>query len=311
MNPPYLVRLLLLSSASFFLVQLIVGTLIAFLAPAAIRRAGSMRPQPAARFLLTLRLLPAALSALIVAALCVPSYLRFEPRITEEKAGLLCLAAAILGAVFCALAISRTVAALVRSARYLRACDGRKSCIAGETVWIVKQSSGLALAGILHPRLLLSEAAMRQLTREQLIVALSHERAHRASRDNLKRLLLLLAPAGLHSLEQAWAKYAEWAADDRAAQAESDRSALAEALVRVARLQAGISMPSLVTSLVEADEDLSARVHRLLNAAPVYEANPGRGTIAIAGILLLILSISMSSLPFVHRLLERLNYDLW
>ena len=49
MTPSYLVRLLLLSSASFFLVQLVAGMLIARMAPAAVRRAGTMRPRRAAR----------------------------------------------------------------------------------------------------------------------------------------------------------------------------------------------------------------------------------------------------------------------
>ena len=84
--PSYLSRLLLLSeSAAFFLVQAVVHALIALLAPAAIRRAGTMRPRRAARFLLTLRLLPAALAASVVAGLCVPSYLRLEPRVGEEE----------------------------------------------------------------------------------------------------------------------------------------------------------------------------------------------------------------------------------
>ena len=108
----YLARLLLLSSASFFLVQLVVGAAIAWLAPAAIRRAGNMRPLHAARFLLTLRLLPTALAIIVVAVLCVPSYLRFEPRAAEEEVGFVCLAAAVLGAMFCSIAVSRAVVAL-------------------------------------------------------------------------------------------------------------------------------------------------------------------------------------------------------
>jgi beta-lactamase regulating signal transducer with metallopeptidase domain len=312
MIPSYLGRLLLLSSASFSLVQIIVGALIALIAPTAVRRAGSMRPQRAARFLLTLRLLPAAFSALVVVALCVPSYLRFEPRAGEEEVGLACFAAAIFGAVLCAAAISRTLGALIRSSRYARQRGGYESCVEGERVWIVKQSAGLALAGILNPRLLISEAAMRELSRDQLSVALRHENAHRASRDNLKRLLMLLAPSifpGFRLLEQAWTKCAEWAADDQATAGDANRSAvLAEALIRVARLQMGTRMPPLVASLVEADEDLSRRVDRLLDAAPLRESKIPAAPIALLGLAALILSVSMnpSALRAVHTLLERL-----
>jgi beta-lactamase regulating signal transducer with metallopeptidase domain len=312
MMPSYLARLLLLSSASFFLVQIVVAALVAWIAPAAIRRAETMRPRRAARLLLTLRLLPAALSAMILAAICVPSYLRFEPRIADEQVGFVCIAAAILGASMCAVAISKTLGALLRCALYLRRSGGVEARVEGETVWIVKQSAGLALAGILRPRLLISERAMRELSSAQLSVALRHERAHRASLDNLKRLLILLAPAifpRLRTLDQAWARCAEWAADDQAAEGDQDRSAtLASALVRVARLQAGVAMPAMVTSLVEADEDLSLRVDRLLNAAPVSESSLCVGALALAATALLIFSIAMSSgsLRIVHRLLEQL-----
>lgn len=307
MTPSYLGRLLLLSSAAFFLVQIVVQALIALIAPAAVRRAGTMRPQRAARFLLTLRLLPAAFAAMVVTGLCVPSYLRFEPRVGEEEAGFVCVAAAILGAAVCAAAIFRALHALIRSSLYIRRSGGVESQVQGETVWIVPQSAGLALAGILHPRLLISERALRELSPEQLAVALRHERAHRESRDNLKRLLILLVPLpGLRMLERAWLKCAEWAADDRAASGEVDRSALAEALVRVARLQVGIAMPRLVTSLVEADEDLSLRVDRLLEPAPVDESSLRVGAIALSMAAVVIFSTALCSMHTVHKLLELL-----
>jgi len=307
----FLGRLLLLARASFFLVQIFVGALIAFLAPAAIRRAERMRPQRAAGFLLTLRLFPAAFSVIVVALLCVPSYLRFEPRVAAEDVGFPCTAAAILGSMLCAVAICRATSALLRSSNYVRECGGRPTCVEGEAVWIVQRKAGLALAGILRPRLLISESAMRQLSPAQLAVALRHEHAHRASQDNLKRLLMLLAPPlfpNLRLLEQAWNKCAEWAADDHAAAGDEDRSALADALVRVARLQAGICMPPLVTSLVEADEDLSLRVDRLLQAPRVSQSNSSLGAAALSAIALLIgcIAINPAAQRVVHQLLERL-----
>jgi Zn-dependent protease with chaperone function len=312
MTPSYLARLLLLSSASFFLVQLLASALVAWIAPAAIERARTMRARRAARVLLTLRLLPAAFSTLIVVALCVPSYLRFEPRVAEEEAGMVCAAAAILGAAVFAAALYRTLRALIRSSLYVRQCGGRESNIGGEKVWIVPQSSGVALAGLMRPRLLISERAIAELSGDQLAVALGHERAHRASRDNLKRLLILLAPAifpGLRALESAWIKCAEWAADDRAAEGDPDRSvALAAALVRVARLQSGAATPALVTSLVEADEDLSFRVDRLLHLPPAHESNLRIETIVLPCAVLLIASIACnpSGLHIVHQMLENL-----
>jgi beta-lactamase regulating signal transducer with metallopeptidase domain len=271
-----------------------------------------MDARRAARVLLTLRLLPAAFSTLIVVALCVPSYLRFEPRMAEEEVGIACGAAAIFGVAICAAALYRTLRALIRSSLYVRQCGGRESNIEGEKVWIVPQSTGIALAGIMHPRLLISERAIAELSGDQLAVALRHERAHRISRDNLKRLLILLAPAifpALRALELAWIQCSEWAADDRAAEGDPDRSvALAAALVRVARLQSGIATPALVTSLVEADEDLSLRVERLLHATPVRQPNLRFEKIALSCAALLIASIAFNpaGLHIVHQLLEKL-----
>jgi beta-lactamase regulating signal transducer with metallopeptidase domain len=312
MNPSYLVRLLLLSSASFFLVQLIIAALIALVAPAAIRYTDTMRPQRAARFLLALRLLPAVFSALAVAALCFPSYLLFEPHVAGEEVGIACLCAAILGAFVCSVALYRALSALIRSRLYLRGCAGLESRVDGETVWIVPENAGVAMAGIVHPRLLISKRAMNEFSADELAVALRHEHAHRLSRDNFKRLLILLAPpifSPLCALEQAWAKFAEWAADDRATEGDADRSlSLAAALVRVARLQSGVQMPALVTSLVETDEDLTLRVNRLLHPSPVSKPSIRAEAIALAGIAFLIgaVATNQGSLRFVHQLLERM-----
>jgi Zn-dependent protease with chaperone function len=312
MTPSFFLRLLLLSSALFCVVQLLISALVACLAPAAIRRSVTMSASRAARLLITLRLLPAGFSALVVAALCVPSYFRFEPRATGEEVGAACWSAAILGAAFCSVAIYRALRAFILATLYTRKCGGSKSSIEGETVWVVRQSAGVALAGIVHPRLLISEPVMTALSSDQLSVAIRHERAHRASRDNLKRLLILLAPAvfpRLRTLEQAWARCAEWAADDRATDGDAGRSlALAAALVRVARLQSGIPMPPLVTSLVEADEDLSFRVHRLLHSAQASEPHLRIETVALIGVPMFIAAIGINpaSSRVVHRLIEML-----
>jgi Zn-dependent protease with chaperone function len=312
MTPSYIARLLVLSSASFFLVQLLLSALVAWIVPAAVRRASATsRPRRAAQFLFALRILPTVVSTFAVVVLCVPSYLRFEPKVAEEEVGVACLIAALLGASFLAASVYRTAAAILRTSRYLRRCGGTASQLAGETVWIVRKDAGLALAGILHPRLLISEKALRELSAEQLAVALRHESAHRASRDNLKRLLIFLAPGmfpRLRSLEQAWIKCAEWAADDCAAQGDPDRAtALASALVCVARLQSGIGMPPLMTSLVEAGEDLSLRVHRLLQSSPMTDRSLHLEALAILASVstLIAIAIKPTSLLAVHHLLER------
>jgi hypothetical protein len=155
---------------------------------------------------------------------------------------------------------------------------------------------------------------LRKLTPAELEASLRHERAHRTSRDNLKRLLLLLAPApqfaGLESLERGWAQYTEWAADDRAVGGDSDRSvALAGALVRVARLRVPAGAPLLMTSLVADGGDIEARVDRLLGAAsenqeqrrPKFVA----AALALAGFIVAVLT-GPATLQAAHGLLEYL-----
>lgn len=310
MTGSYLVRLLLLSSAVFFALAVLLGSLVALLVPAALRRAEKMPPVRAARFVLALRFLPAAIAAVAVVAFCLPAYLLFEPPAGSEEIGFACLSAAILGAWLAGGALYQALHALASSFRFLRNCAGREASIDCQTVWILPGNGVLALAGILRPRLLISSQALEQLSSGELAVVLRHENAHLRSRDNLKRLLIRLAPpvfSRLRELEKAWAKYAEWAADDRAVDGDAVQSAtLAAALVRVARLQSNVTVPPLMASLVEANEDLSARVDRLLCAAPVAEARFRSAWLVAAGAACCAVAMNPASLREVHRLLERL-----
>jgi Zn-dependent protease with chaperone function len=169
------------------------------------------------------------------------------------------------------------------------------------------------MSGILRPRLIVSPEVRRALTPEQLEAALDHERAHWVSRDNLKRLLMLLSPgllpfySGFTRLERAWGRFTEWAADDAAVAGSAARSvSLAAALVSVARLQTS-SPPPLATSLLGDSPDLAARVHRLLHRAPRRETKPGSTTaLGITSVALALVLLNPSTLYLAHRLLERL-----
>jgi Zn-dependent protease with chaperone function len=322
MNGPYLLRLLCLCLASFFAVNAAAGLLTLFLSRAAVRFAESMRARSAACFLLAVRLLPCALGIAAVLALCVPSYLWLEPQASSERIGWACLALALLGAAAWLGSLARVTRALVFSARFNRAWQqtGCGTLLHGESskaVMVQKDVPLLALAGVFRQRLLVSQAVLRSLSAEELELALQHENAHRTSRDNLKRLLLLLAPApvpflqGFSSIERRWAKFSEWAADDEAVRGDSHRAlSLAAALLRVARMGTAPRLSFLHTSLCADDQDLSARVERLLHIqAPPTNSQFSARTLAIgssfgmticAGILLAWPAI----LSLVHRLLE-------
>jgi beta-lactamase regulating signal transducer with metallopeptidase domain len=327
---PYLLRLLCLCFASFFVLNLAAGLFVRISAESAIRFAESRSPKAAARFLLILRLLPFALATLFVLALCVPSYLWLEPGATAERVGTTCAILGIFGAATWSVSIARTIHSLRASMRHYRYCrsvghashvpGGSSSAVVIEPVVVVREEAPVvALSGLLRPRLLISTSVLRALSAEELDAALRHERAHRTSRDNAKRLLILLAPDILpfvrpfQNLERGWSKFAEWAADDQAADGDSRRAlSLAAALVRVARMGSAPRLPVLSTSLLACDRDLSARVDRLLHAAPIAPSRNWKPQLGLrtAGFLLVgvlaALLLAPSALSSVHELLELL-----
>jgi len=323
MTCPYSLRLLCICLASFFLVDLAAGLAVSLVAPAAVRMAEKVRARRAAGVLLALRLLPAGLAAFVVVGLCVPSYLWLEPEAAAEEVGLVCLAAALLGAAVWGISIARGLRAVARSRRYFRRCrSGRHISLPDESTpaWVVDGAAPLlALAGITHPQVVISRPVVATLSTEQLAVAVRHERAHRAAHDNLKRLLVLLAPGllpfftGFGALERAWAKAVEWAADDHAVAGDARRSlALASALVQLVRLGGAEQPPALAAPFLSGGQDLRARVDRLLRLAPRAETPDRRApmvmasvTAALAGALAATV-LQPATFYSVHGVLERL-----
>jgi Zn-dependent protease with chaperone function len=318
----YALRLLCLCLASFFLVNGAVGLATALASRAVIRMAESMRPRSAAHFLFGVRVLPCALGVGVVLFLCVPSYLWLEPRSYSERIGWACLTLALLGVAGWFGSAARVAPALAASVRFHHAWQnaGCNILLLGESteaVIVNKDAPLLALAGVLRPRLIVSNALLHSLSLEELRLALLHENAHRDSRDNLKRLFLLLAPApipffrGFTSVERCWAKFSEWAADDEAVRGDSHRAlSLAAVLLRVARLGAAPRLSFVHTSLLSGDDDLSDRVERLLHVQPLHAQPLSRArSLAIraglgTALCLAVLLVWPATLPSVHRLLE-------
>ncbi len=121
-----------------------------------------------------------------------------------------------------------------------------------------KTTALLAVRGLVKPRIVVSDAARYVLTDVQLAMAIRHEHAHAHAGDNLKRLFILLTPGAfprVSQLEQAWKRFSEWAADDRAAAGDAGRAvSLAEALVRVAKLGTA-GETALMTSFLASEND--------------------------------------------------------
>jgi Zn-dependent protease with chaperone function len=321
---PYILRLLCLCFASFFLIYAALSLAAWTIAPPAIRLAESMKPRFAARFLLAVRLLPVTLGGFVVAALCVPSYLWLEPDANAERVSVACCTAALLGAATWTTSLARVLRAMFLSIRYRGKCEreGQRTRVSTDHAPIVVMETErplLALAGIFRPRIVVSRGVLQTLSPDQFDAAIEHERAHQVSRDNLKRLLLLLASGFLPfsrefaALDRSWTRFTEWAADDRAAAGDSHRSFwLASALVCVARMGTAQRTSLVISSLIEDGRELSIRVDRLLRCEPPAENSHHALRALLAGIsfvvagVLVAIMVRPATLYSVHRLLERL-----
>lgn len=251
----------------------------------------------------------------------MPSYLWLEPEINAEEVGGGCLTASLLAATLWTASSVRGVRAAVRSARHSRDCArlGRLSTLPGSPLPVCILDAPepvLALVGVFPSRIILSSPLLRALSTGQLAAALRHEEVHRISRDNLKRLLLLLAPGllpGIHcfgAIERGWARFAEWAADDDAVAGHAHRSlSLAAALVRVARMGGSAPMSPLTTPFLGDSREISARVDRLLSPVAPEPAHPRKYLTATAIALTAVSVATMlhpATLASAHRLIEQL-----
>jgi len=177
----------------------------------------------------------------------------------------------------------------------------------------------MALVGLFKSKIVVSPLVLKTLTVEQFQAALDHEQAHRSSADNLKRLLILLCPdlfpftRSFRAIENLWERSAELSADDRATRGQNGRSiALAEALIKLARLERSQTPPLLVSGLFAAPDGLTLRVERLVQQRdPPAEIRPFSGVLTWLELSLLLLA-SVLLLPHlqilqgVYRLLESL-----
>jgi len=324
MTLPYYLRLLCLCLATFYVVHAMVWLVVRGTSSAAVKIAGTMRPRMASRLLFAMRIAPMAVTSFLVVGFCVPSYIWLEPDITGERVGWFCLLAAATGAVAWAISLLRGFISMVRTENYVRRCrrelgTEEQSPESADVVVLNGANAVMAVAGVVHPRLVVSQRVLDALSDDQREAAFRHEAAHRASRDNLKRLLLMLSPdvmplmGGLGRIEHAWATFTEWAADDEAVDGSQDRAlSLASALVRVAKLGVYSAPGYVLSSLLENDRDLETRVDRLLRE-PAYAEKPLQPVVAflrsaalVVGSVAVTLMMWPGSLGNIHRLLEHL-----
>jgi Zn-dependent protease with chaperone function len=139
----------------------------------------------------------------------------------------------------------------------------------------------VAAVGVFRPMLIIARPVLAACTPEELRAILAHERHHLARRDNIGRAWFALAPDPLgwlpiaRRLFAAWQDASEQAADDASAElGPTGRVALAQALVRVARLAPpDHGLLDLPVSALYRGEDLANRVRRLLAPPAPPEAD--------------------------------------
>jgi hypothetical protein len=264
-------RLVVVVLAAFAAANLIASLVVARAWHRLLREA----PVARASSLLTARLLPVAASAIAV-ILVGAGYLLFERR-GEEATGLLLPGLAALGAALLGTAgvrvwrVNRTtrraVDAWMATATPI-ALDG-----AGLPTYAIDTAFPVvAVVGVLRPRLLVARQVLASCPPDELRAIVAHEQSHLARRDNFRRALLATAPDALswlpasRHIHEAWHDASEEAADDAASRDDAQtRIALAQALIRVARLApVGAAVQPLPASALYRGENLDRRIRRLL-----------------------------------------------
>lgn len=325
MSLSYWVRLLLLCFASFFVVHMAASLAVYVAQSSVIRFAERLNPRAAARLVLALRFLPFVIALASVIGLCAPSYLRFEQDLVSERVGPVCLTLTLLGILVCVAAADNGLRSAASSIEFARLClaSGQSVRLRGnpsQLLVIPGARPFLAQSGIFKGRIVISQRLLRDLSPEELAAALSHERGHWISRDNLKRLFLAFLPdalplwPSLARLERSWAKFAERAADDYVlAAGDAPATSLASALVCLARIGGARQndWSALATSPFSGTDDLSGRVNRLLYPEPANTLRSHHVSAVVGATTALLACCVMgalwpAALSSIHELLELL-----
>lgn len=257
-----------------------------------------------------LRIFPLALSAIVTIFFTLPSFWMMERSSPDEDAETFFLAlcaVVILGAglfrVWKAhLKTRRTVADWIYGARIVE--HGMSASCTSDG------APPLVLVGVCKPKVVISETARSVLSDAEMRVAIQHELKHKDSGDNLKRFLISSIPfPGMKTLDSAWQKAAELAADDAAVTNRREALDLASALIKLSRFIQQQAMPPLVTGFVAETAFTTLRVECLLK----WNEKIGRSKYSrILFLIVLISTIALIALNYetalglTHRLTELL-----
>ena len=304
--------------AAFAAVNALLSFAVMALAPAA--RAALDRAPAAtrARWLLALRLAPAAAAAAVALGLVLPAYLLFEPAQAGERISLPLALLATAALLVITAGLRRGLRALASTFALERRWRAQAETIAAPfspvPVYLVRDAFPVfTVVGLRRPSLYVADRVLEALDPEEIAAAVAHERGHLEARDNFKRLLLRACPDLVafsplsNTLEHEWAQAAEAQADERASRdGRATALALAAGLVKVARLMPA-PLAGLPVSALHDGGDVAARVRQLIAdpaASPPAPRRKAMGTLAAAALAALALTVAAQTLPVVHELIE-------
>ena len=280
-----------------------------------------------AQFLFLLRIAPLLGAILCVGGIFLPAYLIYEPPQTNEAITF----KLAIPATLCLYVLSRAMRRLMivrrRTAKltrnWMRQSERVQIGAIDVPAYRIHHPFPLiAILGIRHPKLFVAKQVLESFTAQELMAAISHERGHLISGDNLKRVILdfcrdsLLVRFMGPPLDRQWLANSEIAADEYAVALGSAAALnLASALIKVARIAPRNAMPAMFAEahLAEYGEiSIRNRVLHLTQLAGQLE-NYGRSGIPsnrqVAYVLLLVAVIiigwASGSLAAIHNLLER------
>jgi Zn-dependent protease with chaperone function len=266
----FIIRGIALSFTVFVLLYVCLSVLVSWGWGIVARISSRFSPGVTADLLFALRVLPVGLSALATLVFMVPSFLLLEPHSIDEPIGAVPLTFGFCGVILVVVGALKATAAQVRTSQIVTSWLSDATAIAaGAAVPLFRTGRGipaLTAAGILGPKVLISEAATAVLSESELRTALRHEVAHVRRRDNLKKLLFCFcAFPRMAQLEKAWSEAAEMAADDAAVDSSWQALDLASALIKLSRLPQVSASPALTTALLHASATaMNARIERLI-----------------------------------------------
>jgi Zn-dependent protease with chaperone function len=288
----------------------------------------SLAPTTAANLLFTIRILPAFLASVATFGFVLPALLKFEPRSTGELVGWPLLALAILGCAVLILMLVRAATILLSTrlvgAKWRRYSKKLRLENIDVPVYCLDcAGSVLAVLGFLRPKIFVAKQIVDMLTPAELMAAVEHERAHVASFDNLKQLVLKVTriPHWLRvfgGADSAWTNASEIAADEAALASGISVLDLSSALIKVAALTTHAVVGKTVAAShlvpIESGSCLHARVDNLQKILAGYNSTPDtppRNSIGKIVIPLAITAITYAAcisavLPWVHEALEAL-----